>query len=123
MVVRKYDRVDVQLGGTMNRYGNHQPETRKLVLDLFDQGELNARQIATKVNKLHKHILPQPLTRMSCLGMKWRAGKSKPRGITYVYKKPRRERGYIKSLAFNEHEDRKSYFEMSKERLTTALKG
>jgi len=135
MVVRKNDRVDVRLGGTMRTGKPHSEELKTDVLRLFEETNMSARDIAKAMNKKYKYSLHQKLTRLSCLGIKWRAGKCKPQQVKQkVYRRsfplgnekltfnnyPSNE--YIRSLAYNELED-KLPEEERKERLTTALKG
>lgn len=135
MVVRKYDRVDVQLEGIMRTGKSHSEELKTDVLRLFEETDMSARDIAKAMNKKYKYSLHQKLTRLSCLGIKFRAGKCKPREVkhtAYVRSFPLgNERimfnnhpsgEYIRSLAYNELED-KLPEEERKERLITALKG
>jgi len=113
----------------------HSEELKTDVLRLFEETNMSARDIAKAMNKKYKYFLHQKLTRLSCLGIRWRAGKCKPQQVKQkVYRRsfplgnekltfnnyPSNE--YIRSLAYNELED-KLPEEKRKERLTTALKG
>jgi len=101
-------------------YQPHTVETKELILKLFDEGKLTAREIANKVNILHKHIIPQKLTRNSCLGIKNRAGKCIPTERKYTYSK-RDKYGYDKSVAFNEMPEKISLFEKRIRKLRALL--
>jgi len=112
----------------------HSEELKTDVLRLFEETNMSARDIAEVMNKKYKYLLHQKLTRLSCLGIKFRAGKCKPQQVKQkVYLRsfplgnekltfnnhPSNE--YIRSLAYNELEGKLP--QKRKERLLTALKG
>ena len=100
----------------------HTDRTREVVNSLFAKG-LSAREVAKKANKLCKHDLFNPLTKGAVIGIRNRSGLCVPRGMVYKTYTPRkRNSGYDKSLAFNEHKEQLTLFERRKQRLSEALK-
>ena len=100
----------------------HTDRTREVVNSLFAKG-LSAREVAKKANKLCKHDLFNPLTKGAVIGIRNRSGLCVPRGMVYkTYTQRKRNSGYDKSLAFNEHKEQLTFFERRKQRLSEALK-
>ncbi|MEK9894948.1 MAG: hypothetical protein VW518_00795 [Burkholderiaceae bacterium] len=121
----------------MGTYVVHKKETKDLVLKMFEETDLSAKQIAEHINEKYKHIIDRHLTKNSVIGIKNRAGKCKPREYNSKPSKARtktflellqnvfrgkKNTSYTKSLAFNEIKERKTLYQARLEKLTTLLR-